>query len=76
MEEEDIRNVLVRRFPAVEAVLCPVQVQGESAPEETDYESVYTVGIQGVDSPEGDDWFELRAVQDAAGENFALLLYR
>ncbi len=29
---QDIRNVLVRRFPAVEAVLYPVQVQGESAP--------------------------------------------
>ena len=31
---QDIRNVLVRRFPAVEAVLCPVQVQGEAAPEQ------------------------------------------
>lgn len=51
-------------------------LQGESAPEDTDYESVYTVGIQGVESPEGDDWFELRAVQDAAGKNFAILLYR
>ena len=53
-----------------------VNLEGESAPEETDYESVYTVGIQGVESPEGDDWFELRAVQDAAGKNFAILLYR
>ena len=53
-----------------------VNLEGESAPEGTDYESVYTVGIQGVESPDGNDWFELRAVQDAAGKNFALLLYR
>ena len=53
-----------------------VNLEGESAPEGTDYESVYTVGIQGVESPDGNDWFELRAVQDAVGKNFALLLYR
>lgn len=53
-----------------------VNLEGESAPEGTDYESVYTVGIQGVESPDGNGWFELRAVQDAAGKNFALLLYR
>ncbi len=31
---EDIRNVVARRFPAVELLLCPVPVQGEDAPTE------------------------------------------
>lgn len=30
---EDIRNVISRRYPAVQLVLCPVPVQGEDAPE-------------------------------------------
>lgn len=50
--------------------------QGESALEGYDYESIYTVDLLGVESPDGNGWFELRAVQDAGGQSFALLLYR
>lgn len=29
---QDIRNILYRRFPGIDMILCPVTVQGESAP--------------------------------------------
>ena len=31
---QDIRNILYRRFPCVNIVMCPVLVQGDSAPEQ------------------------------------------
>ncbi len=31
---QDIRNIITRRFPSVEIVLCPVLVQGAGAPEQ------------------------------------------
>ncbi len=31
---QDIRNILYRRFPCVDIVMCPVLVQGDSAPEQ------------------------------------------
>lgn len=31
---QDIRNILYRRFPCVDIVMCPVLVQGNSAPEQ------------------------------------------
>lgn len=31
---QDIRNILFRRFPCVDVVMCPVLVQGEGAPEQ------------------------------------------
>lgn len=31
---QDIRNILFRRFPCVNIVMCPVLVQGDSAPEQ------------------------------------------
>lgn len=31
---QDIRNILNRRFPCVDIVMCPVLVQGDSAPEQ------------------------------------------
>lgn len=31
---QDIRNILYRRFPCVDVVMCPVLVQGDSAPEQ------------------------------------------
>ncbi len=31
---QDIRNILFRRFPCINVVMCPVLVQGDSAPEQ------------------------------------------
>lgn len=51
-------------------------LEGESAPEADDYVFADTVGIQGVESPDGNGWFELRVMQNAIKEYFSLALYR
>lgn len=40
---QDIKNVLYRRFPGVDVVMCPVQVQGDAAPGQL-VEAVNTLG--------------------------------